>query len=241
MSAIAAVNSSATSAVASLLSDAASAATAGGSSTSTAKKSDQAASSARGNPVDIVDLSDRAKQILARAKTEQVAADKLAVQAQTAQNAGGKDKMVKSNSDSDPIFGALMSRSAQPQQAGETIWEASAPYGDPSISDADFTEQLKGSLSFWADDYDKRGLPPEVGQALRSAVANGTLKFQKASEVPDLNFRSHHTFTPSAIGGGYDGFGGTSQNPTGATKEAIDQGRAIAMWSADRGDIYITL
>uniref|UniRef100_Q07S49 Uncharacterized protein n=1 Tax=Rhodopseudomonas palustris (strain BisA53) TaxID=316055 RepID=Q07S49_RHOP5 len=75
MSAIAAVNSSATSAVASLLSDAASAATAGGTSASATTKSDQA--SASRNPVDIVDLSDHAKATLARAKTEQVAADKL--------------------------------------------------------------------------------------------------------------------------------------------------------------------
>jgi hypothetical protein len=36
------------------------------------------------------------------------------------------------------------------------------------------------------------------------------------------------------------GWGTTWQNPTGAIKDAIDQGKAIAMWSADRGDIYIT-
>lgn len=90
-----------------------------------------------------------------------------------------------------------------------------------------------------ADEYDKRGLAPEVGQALRNAVANGALKFQKASDVPDLNFQSSHAFTTNAFGT-LDGWGSTSQNPTGATKAAIDQGKAIAMWSADRGDVYIT-
>jgi hypothetical protein len=94
-------------------------------------------------------------------------------------------------------------------------------------------------LSQWADEYDKKGLPSEVGQALRDAVANGTLKFQKASDVPDLNFHSEHTFTSNAFGT-LDGQGSTSQNPTGTTKEAIDQGKAIAIWTADRGDVYVT-
>ncbi|WP_415914822.1 hypothetical protein [Rhodopseudomonas palustris] len=71
MSAIASVNSSATSAVASLLSNSVSAATVDGTSASATTKSDQA--SASRNPVDIVDLSDHAKVTLARAKTEQQA------------------------------------------------------------------------------------------------------------------------------------------------------------------------
>jgi hypothetical protein len=98
---------------------------------------------------------------------------------------------------------------------------------------------MKGALARQADAMDAAGLPPEAGQALRNAVANGTLKFQKASDVPDLNFHSQQIFTKNAFGT-IDGWGTTSQHPTGATKDAIDQGKAIAPWSADRGDIYVT-
>jgi hypothetical protein len=234
MSAIAATNSSAADAVVSLLSNAASSVTNAGTPAAKATTSDPAASSARSNPGDIVDLSDRAKATLARAKTEQFAADKLTAQLQSARDPDGKNTAPKTNSeDGSQLFDKLSGRS-QPQQTGDTQWVAGAPYGDPSISDGDFTAELKGTLLQQAD-----SLPPEAGQALRNAVANGTLKFQKASDIPDLNFQSQHSFTLNAFGT-WDGGGSTSQNPTGATKEAIDQGKAIAMWSADRGDIYIT-
>jgi hypothetical protein len=29
-------------------------------------------------------------------------------------------------------------------------------------------------------------------------------------------------------------------NPTGAAKDALDQGRAYAFWTADRGDVYVS-
>jgi hypothetical protein len=238
MSAITTASSSTTSAVASLLSNSASSATADAGTSAKATATDPATSSSR-DPVDTVDLSDRAKATLARAKTERFAAGKLAAQVAATNSPGGKDKVTKSTSDDGAKLFDTLSGRAQSQQTGNTQWEAGAPYGDASISDADFTAELKGTLSQWADEYDKKGLPSEVGQALRDAVANGTLKFQKASDVPDLNFHSAHTFTPNAFGT-LDGWGSTSQNPTGTTKEAIDQGKAIAMWSADRGDVYVT-
>lgn len=236
MSAIAAVNSSATSAVASLLSNAASAATTGGTSAGAAK-ADQGTSSASGNPVDIVDLSDHAKQTLARAKTEHVAAGKLSDLVQSLQSSGSKNPASKPKSDDgSSLFDKL---TAQPQTSDKTTWEAGSKYGDASISDADLTTELKGSFLQQADAYDKQGLPPEVGQALRDAVNTGTLKFQKASDIPDLNF--HSTVTYSGVPGGLQGGGvATDQHPTGATKVAIDQGTAIAAWTADRGDVYIT-
>jgi hypothetical protein len=237
MSTIASINSSATSAVASLLSDAASAATAGGSSASTATKSNQAASSASGDPVDIVDLSDHARQILARTKTEQVAAGKLSDLVQSLKSPDGKNAASKTKSnDTTSLFDKLSGR-AQTQAGNDTQWVAGAPYGDASKSDTDFVKGI--SLLQMADGMDRDGLHPEAGQALRNAVANGTVKIQKASDVPGLNFSSQHTFTKNAFGT-IDTWGTTSQNPTGAIKDAIDQGKALAMWTADRGDIYIT-
>jgi hypothetical protein len=99
MSVITAANSSATSAVVSLLSNAASSATTdAGAPAAKATTTDPVASSAGRDPVDTVDLSDRAKATLVRARTEQVAADKLAALVQSLKGQGS-DK-TKSEADS---------------------------------------------------------------------------------------------------------------------------------------------
>ena len=87
MSAIAAANSSANNAIASLLSNAASPATDAG---TPATKATSSGSSTSSDPTDIVDLSDHAKATLARAKTEQVAAGKLTAQVQATRDPSGK-------------------------------------------------------------------------------------------------------------------------------------------------------
>lgn len=236
MNTINASSASANGAIASLIKDAgtSSATTAPEKSTSSSSRAPSASST---DPTDTVDLSDRAKQFLARAKSEQLAADKLNTLLQSLQNQDGKDATSKAKTDDGTSLFDKLSGRTQTQNSGDTQWVAGAPYGDASISDADFTKELH--LETYADSMDAAGLPPEAGQALRNAIANGTLKFQKASDVPDLNFHSQHIFTTNAFGT-IDSWGTTSQNPTGATKDAIDQGKAIAMWSADRGDIYIT-
>jgi hypothetical protein len=236
MSTISATNTSANSAIASLIQDAASAGATAASQRSTLSSASAPLASST-DPTDTVDLSDRAKQFLARAKSEQAAADKLNTLLQSLKNPDGKDIASKTKTgDGTSLFGKPSGR-AQTQTSSDTQWVAGAPYGNASISDADFTKQAH--LEVYADSMDAAGLPPEAGQALRNAIANGTLKFQKASDVPDLNFHSKQIFTKNAFGT-IDTWGSVSQNPTGATKEAIDQGKAIAMWSADRGDIYIT-
>lgn len=268
MSAIAAVNSSASSAVASLLNDAASAAT--GSATPTATKSNQAASSASNNPVDIVDLSDRAKATLARAKAEQGAAGKLSAQVAAAKDSGRTSsastigRADKSTTEStSSLFAILAGRSAPPAQSNPdtqsdslsdriaawaptlkaplTVRDGIAPFGDPTTSDAQFIKDmgLSSMLSGLGDIYDQQGFPPEIGQAMRTAGANGTIKIQDAADVADLNMHSINIYTPSAIGGP-SAWGTVTQHPTGATKEALDQGRALAMWTADRGNVYLT-
>jgi hypothetical protein len=235
---ISATSTSINSAIASLLGDTASSGAISASQKSPSSPS-SAPSAVSGDPVDTVDLSDHAKQILARAKSDQLAAGKLSDLLQSLQNPDSKNVASTSQSDDGTsLFDRLRGR-APTQAGGDSPWVAGAPYGDAATSDADWTAKMKGVLEQQADQMDAAGLPAEAGQALRDAIANGTLKFQKASDVPDLNFRSDYTFTKNAFGT-LDTWGSVSQNPTGATKAAIDQGKAIAMWSADRGDIYIT-
>lgn len=234
MSTIAAVNSSATSAVASLLRNAASAATVDGTSASATTKSDQVASSASGNPVDIVDLSDRAKQILARAKTEQVAASKLSDLVQSLQSPEGKTSASKAKSDDGTSLFDKLSGRTQTPTSGTTQWEAGSKYGDPTISDGAFIDKIKDALL-----TSLSGAPAEKVAALQTAIDSGTIQIQKASDVAGLNYQSSVSY--SGCPGGLQGMSVTHQsNPTGAVKDAIDQGKALAMWTADRGDIYIT-
>jgi hypothetical protein len=75
--------------------------------------------------------------------------------------------------------------------------------------------------------------------AMEAAINNGTIQIQKASEVLGVNYHSTVSYTGSP--GGLEGMTVTLQsNPTGAAKDALDQGRAYAFWSEDRGDVYIS-
>ena len=78
----------------------------------------------------------------------------------------------------------------------------------------------------------------DQAQALSDALQNGTLKFQKASDVPDLNMKSWMIHFADAGGGGE--MGSSSVKPTGAPKAAIDSGKALAVNMGDRGDFYVT-
>ncbi|MBB1092261.1 hypothetical protein HUU61_13270 [Rhodopseudomonas palustris] len=232
MSTIGGTNMSANGAVASLIQGAgwssAATASAGGASSPSGPS---AASSA---PTDIVDLSNRAKQILARARSEQLAADKLTdlLLSLHSSERNKTTQQVKAN-DGSSLFDQLSS-TTKAQPPNTTQWEAGSKYGDPTISDADFLAQIKPALMNSA-----QGLPPEQRQALESAINNGTLNIQKASDVAGLNYRSTVSYTGTP--GGLQGMSVNHQsNPTGDAKDALDQGRAYAFWTADRGDVYVS-
>jgi len=188
-------------------------------------------------PKDSVDLSDHAKQVLARAKSEQSAADKLSDLVQSLQNSNGKSGASKTKPNDGPSFDEL-SGGQDSSKSSDTQWVAGAPYGDASKSDAEFKKAIGGMFDGMAYIFEREG-KLEAAQSLRSGYANGTLKYQKAADVPDLNFTSQNTFTKNAFGS-WDGTSSSSNNATGAIKDALDQGRAIAMWTPDRGDVYIT-
>lgn len=215
------------------------------------KASDETSSSS--DTADKVELSDRAKALLARAEVEQAVIAQLKKVFQPSQSSDQDGASQTTTDDPAQIFQSIADRlnkaagaahqgqtDTASKNTGATAWQNAAPYGDPNISDAAFFSEMNDSLLAIADFYDQQGRPPDVGQALRDAVRNGTVTIQRASDVPDLNFKSSQTFTKSVHGGGYDSFGSTSQNPTGATKEAMDSGRALAMWNYNRGDIYIS-
>jgi hypothetical protein len=234
MSLITATNSSATNALASLLKNTATTATTDTSTPAKATTSDPTASQVSRDPVDTVDLSDRAKATLARARTEQVAADKLTAQVAATKNLEGKGKATKVTSDGgSQLFDRLTGR-AKPQQAGETKWEAGSKSGDASISDAEFTAKYKDAFLGALE-----GLPPEKREALQTAIDTGTLKFQQGSEVSGYNTRTTISYSTGPGGGQGMSTSGYSA-PTGATKEAIEAGNAVSLWTEDRGDVYVT-
>jgi hypothetical protein len=232
MSTISATNTSANSAIASLIKDAASSGATTAAQGSTSSSGAPSASST--DPTDSVDLSDRAKQILARAKSEQLAADKLDALLQSITNPDGKNIESKAKtSDQTSLFDQLTG-SQTSSKSSATQWEAGSKYGDPTISDSDFLEKIKPVLVSLAE-----RLPPEQRQAMETAVNNGTIQIQKASDVAGLNYHSTVSYTGSP--GGLEGMTVTHQsNPTGAAKDALDQGRAHVFWSADRGDVYVS-
>jgi len=171
---------------------------------------------------------------LARAKSDRTAADKLNTLLQSLKNPDGKDTTSKAKADDGTsLFDKLSGRQTS-SKLSTTQWEAGSKYGDPTISDSDFLEKIKPALMTSAE-----GLPPEQRQALETAVNNGAIQFQKASDVAGLNYHSTVNYTGSP--GGLEGMTVTHQsNPTGAAKDALDQGRAFAFWAADRGDVYVS-
>ena len=116
----------------------------------------------------------------------------------------------------------------------DTGWTAGARAGDASLSDAEFTAKHKDALLGALV-----GLPADKLQALQAAINSGTLKFQKGSEVEGYNTQTTVTYTVGP-GGGQGMSTSGYKPPTGAVKEAIDAGNAIALWTEDRGDVYVT-
>ena len=194
-------------------------------------KAAASASPASNDPLDTIELSDRARATLARAKSEQAVVDRLAAQVDA----------FRGVSDARPVsLTDRIAKWAPTLKTTVTLHDSPAPYGDPTTSDAQFIKDmsLDVSLPGLADTYDKEGFPPEIGQAMRNAVANGTLKIQSADDVAGLNMHSTNIYSPGAISPST--WGTTTQHPTGAIKEALDQGKALAMWTADRGNVYLT-
>jgi hypothetical protein len=239
-------------------------------------------------PATIVDLSDHAKAVLARAKTEQVAADRLEAQVRaSSSDALGSNRSTTGNSPEKSTFdqihdlGRELTTSAGAPNAsdsagkdflgGTPIWRQTAAADNIAIlqagaqlynrpqemediaknggqfaspteghvvsDDVLFVFTVHSQIALKISDLREKGMTDQA-QALGDALRNGTLKFQKASEVPDLNMQSWMIHFADAGGGGE--MGSSSVKPTGAPKAAIDSGKALALSMGDRGDFYIT-
>jgi len=114
---------------------------------------------------------------------------------------------------------------------------ASPTEGHVVSDDVLFVYQAHLQIAQNISDLQTRGMISQA-QALSDALQNGTLKFQKASDVPDLNMQSWMIHFPDAGAGGE--MGSSSVNPTGAVKTAFDGGQALALSMGDRGDFYVT-
>jgi hypothetical protein len=185
------------------------------------------------SPTDSLDLSDHAKAVLAQAQQGQVAADKLSDLLQSLRDPSGKSAPSSNQSSTNISFAQLSGQQAS-SQSNSTQWQAGSIYGDPTISDAAFIDKYRGAMVNALS-----GLPSDKVASLEAAISNGTVKIQPASEVPGYNNRTTITYTGPP--GGLQGMSSSAYiPPTGAVKDAIDQGNAIALWTEDRGDVYIT-
>jgi hypothetical protein len=114
---------------------------------------------------------------------------------------------------------------------------ASPTEGHVVSDDVLFVYDVHSQVAQDITDLQNKGMTAQA-QALSQALQNGTLKFQNASDVPDLNLQSSMIHFADAGGGGE--MGSTSLNPTGATKAALDNGQALALSMGDRGNFYVT-
>jgi hypothetical protein len=228
MSAIAATGSSSSySAVAQLLANSLSSAASGipqigQSSTSGSSATSTSASS------DNLNLSDHAKAVLARAKTDKVAANELQAFLQSAKNPSGTGNASASKPTSDDgtqLFDQLTGRT-QSQPSGDTTASPADPVSAnlnalvkahtlPDGSVTNFSVNVSNVLNpvstpqDIADWYntnatslinDAQSSPSESTISLAQAVQNHQVTFQSAADIPGLNF--HNTYTYQ---GGEDG------------------------------------
>jgi hypothetical protein len=180
------------------------------------------------DPVDVVDLSDRAKATLARARTERVAAEKLAAQVAATNSPGGKDKATKSTSDDGTKLFDQLTRRPQSQQSdsspqsaddfiqatfAELTKAAKRPDGSydnyyKQVSDVFTPTSTPQQIDDWYNTNGKmfvdsaQSFPNDYKTSLAQAIQSRQLTFQSAADVPGLNLHNTYTFQGGEGGGG---------------------------------------
>jgi hypothetical protein len=231
----------------------------------------------------IVDLSDRAKAILERAKRDQEIADRLdRMFAASGERGKSRESAATKPSTFEDIVGSvsgdvkeddagadILEKYGELPQAGQ--WAANARadnvgllqagsngfdvrrmesfvrtmnagsevfLGQENMSeDEQFVQSIQLRLAGEIVSLEDAGMADKA-QALRAAIANGAVRVQKSSDVPELNL--NYTVTHFADAGG----GGSSSswvwNPTGEAKAALDDRHAIAIGGGDRGAFFLS-
>ena len=174
---------------------------------------------------DSLDLSDHAKAILERAKTDQVAADKLTAFLQSAKESV-TGKQAPASKDGTQIFDSLTGRNrsnsagGEPASAGEfedavldrlieshrnadgTVRDYSAVARDvftPATSAEQVSDWYQTNGQAWINSAQAR--PTEWGTSLAAAVQAREVTFHSAADFADLNFHNTYTFEGGEGGG----------------------------------------
>jgi hypothetical protein len=187
--------------------------------------------SVSGNPTDILDLSDNAKATLARAKVDQVAADKLTAQVDAA-TPGGKapkanasggtslfDKLsgrAQQAGNSPPVPGSLASfelagggASAGFSDYAQALGKASPQGFSQTLSNVVAVPSSPQEIAAWYQNDGKSTLlgaqawPEDYPPGLAKAVTSQSLSFLSANDIPGLNFQN--TITIQSAGAGVGG------------------------------------
>ncbi|MEH2500595.1 hypothetical protein V1294_007074 [Bradyrhizobium sp. AZCC 1678] len=167
--------------------------------------------SAGNDAADSLDLSDHAKAILVRAKTDQVAADKLTAFLQSAKESvtgkqapASKDGTAGGEPSSAGDFeDAVLDRLIEAHRnADGTVRNYSAVARDvftPATSAQQVSDWYKTNGQAYIDSAQAR--PTEWGTSLAAAVQAREVTFHSAADFADLNFHNTYTFEGGEGGG----------------------------------------
>jgi hypothetical protein len=198
----------------------------GGAGLGKAQTSEKSSVPSIGNyATDRLDLSDHAKAILVRARTDQGAADKLTALLQSARESV-TGKQAPASKDGTQIFESLTGHNrsspagGEPSSAGDfedavldrlieahrnadgTVSDYSAVARDvftPATSAEQVSDWYKTNGQAWIDSAQAR--PTEWGTSLANAVQAREVTFHSAADFADLNFHNTYTFAGGEGGG----------------------------------------
>lgn len=111
---------------------------------------------------------------------------------------------------------------------------ASSTEGQVISDDTAFVFTMHQQVAQGIADLRAKGMTSQAND-LSEAMRAGTLNFQYAEDVPELNMKTD--------GVRFDDGGGissTTVNPTGAIKKALDGGTSLAISGGERGNFYVT-
>lgn len=184
-----------------------------------------------------ISISSEAKAAFERVESERVAVERL-VQA-LSQDSSAKankvafDKIAGALSNDELSFDDLVaSPEAEPEDTKDGKLQGLSPEKKAAM-DAKLREIVESFVISNADRHSAEG-----GQALREAIANGTVRVRKAEDVPGVNYKSTVTHTEGPYGKGMSV--SASFNPSPEIRAEIDSGHGLAMWSKSQGDVYLS-